>query len=712
MDVQEMNNGVIDSPALFSFLRLSIMVVSQKYLAVFSLLTCLLLNCESLRYVYDAQGLIYLFNESEGNTVSDNITVCGDLVFNTTDLYQPLGMSDGKCAISFSGTLQGNNFLVKNLLMGVSGEYAGLFCKLENATIENLVIDSSCGFRGKYSGALGAILTGSLEVKNVTNKANVSGLNGGGFIGFAEGIVQGNVSFDRCVNEGVVRDEKTAGGFIGSISDCSGTSVIISNSINNGNVISNFHAGGFVGTLDNSNSQRLLVTNATNNGNVSGPDGFGIIAGGFVGAIVLDNIENSISVEVINSVNNGKVSKGNKMNCGFLCVSKNNGINSVNITVVNSINKGNVADSSSYGITNVITKARNVVCVGDISGSSDSHTFWDDGKDLDLFYGLKDKCKGCEKAIIFEYNTSTGFYVLENGEYVQDLLNMETLKQKYGMVWTRELELVGNLTLEVKVNGLVQSEYSCKLGDQLGTVGDLLNYFNNEEIGVVDAKSEERVIYNSSDIVSRNMSVVLGKWVNVSVGIPINKMGRVFAGDTLEQVARFFQFSLDNYIFIVIGTGDVLNRSSVIEGDVVLTVYHKVSVSGALNRSWILEHGKKLGDVQELLPFFESSYVIYDSQNNVIVYKKETLVDKNISAVIVIVDIQDIVIVIDDEYGPADINDITKAIANVITSISNSNIWIGVVSQGDGSYIITVKQSDDNRFDVARELKKCLNHNP
>ena len=79
------------------------------------------------------------------------------------------------------------------------------------------------------------------------------------------------------------------------------------------------------------------------------------------------------------------------MACGILSVNPVYNIN-VNTTVKNSINKGSVnAGTNGYGITNNITMARNVVSMGDVTGSSGSFTFWKASTDVDLFYGLKDK---------------------------------------------------------------------------------------------------------------------------------------------------------------------------------------------------------------------------------------------------------------------------------------------------------------------------------
>ena len=113
---------------------------------------------------------------------------------------------------------------------------------------------------------------------------------------------------------------------------------------------------------------------------------------------------------------------------------------------MNSINKGsvNATTKRAYGITNIITRARNVVSMGEVNASSDSFTFWNASTDVDLFFGLGGKCVNCpDDTTLFVHNTNTGFYgVVGSGEHVHDLLNAEVEKQNFGMVWTEELELV------------------------------------------------------------------------------------------------------------------------------------------------------------------------------------------------------------------------------------------------------------------------------
>ena len=161
--------------------------------------------------VTSAQQLIKLLNISEVNNFDANNTLLDDLDFSDSALTHPFGVSsDGSC-VSYTGVFEGNGHTIKGLVMNNKNDqmyiHAGLFCGLENATFENVDIDSSCSFAGNsFAGALSVSMAGSLTVTNVTNKADVSGSYGvGGLIGMIKNLNQGfEVAFKDCVNDGKI----------------------------------------------------------------------------------------------------------------------------------------------------------------------------------------------------------------------------------------------------------------------------------------------------------------------------------------------------------------------------------------------------------------------------------------------------------------------------------------------------------------------------
>ena len=160
--------------------------------------------------VTSAQQLIKLLNISEANNFDANITLLDDLDFSDSALTLPFGFSSDQTCVSYSGVFEGNGHTIKGLVMNNRNNQdcpvAGLFCELEGATFENLVIDSSCSFSGLTVGALCVMLTGSLTATNVTNKADVSGSEGvGSFVGMIRGLNQRvEVAFKDSVNNGEI----------------------------------------------------------------------------------------------------------------------------------------------------------------------------------------------------------------------------------------------------------------------------------------------------------------------------------------------------------------------------------------------------------------------------------------------------------------------------------------------------------------------------
>ena len=496
--------------------------------------------------VISAQQLIKVLDVAKANHFDANITLLDDLDFSDSALTLPFGASsDGSC-VSYTGVFEGNGHTIKGLVMNNEDNQvycnAGLFCGLENATFENLVIDSSCSFTGYSAGALSVSLTGSLTAINVTNKADVSGgsVCGGGFIGMITGLNQRtDVTFKDCVNDGNVIGSSIHGGFVGYFYRNTDLTMTLSGCTNNANISGQYVAGGFAGFINSNTNMKIIISNCTNNGNSTGNQGLGggfvgffgdnndmtisisnIVnnglitggtgaggflgammgnantnmtisnsmnngnctgtsgcAGGFTGGIMDSNnmttmISNSVNtgmmtglsgvggfvggigtdpespfdvfhvLHVINSVNKGNAS-AERFACGLFCVDPDSAQN-MSTTVLNSINKGSVnATEYAFGITNIITKARNVVSMGEFNASSDSFTFWNASTDANLFFGLDGKCVNCtDDTTLFVHNTNTGFYEVESGEHVHDLLNAEVEKQNYGMFWTEELELV------------------------------------------------------------------------------------------------------------------------------------------------------------------------------------------------------------------------------------------------------------------------------
>ena len=242
----------------------------------------------------------------------------------------------------------------------------------------------------------------------------------------------------------------------------------------------------------------------------------------------------------------------------------------------------------------------------------------------------------------------------------------------------------------------------------MGQVSGLEQFFDSK-YGVVGLNNGVMVKYKSTYLVSRNMNISIVNRISVSVGTPVNRKDMIIPGVTLEQLASSFGFSLDDYI-VVSGTDDnVLNASSIIEVDCVLRLCHNVSVSGLLNGSFIIEHGTMFGKIHKLSEFFDSFHVIYNQSSPDDVVKNETLVLDDINVVISYASKQVIVISFDEKttVTPDEIKD---AISDIVELPNDEHLWIEVVSRDDGSFVISVTQTNTDRIDVGDTLTDCLNN--
>lgn len=781
---------------------------SLLFCVVFALF---LIGTVSSVQVETADDLINIFEAASGTALKEDIDLLADLDFSGKDLTLPFGASSSGGCVAYSGVFHGNGHSIKGLQMNATNNtkyhHAGLFCGLKDAIVENLVIDSSCSFIGEYVGALGVSITGSLAVKNVTNKAFVNGsADVGGFIGGIKEVKQETVvSFENCTNDGsVVASSKYLGGFVGYIGQCTSInmafsnctnnvfvsgdksgaggflgsvwgnknmtmtlshctnngnttvngggvggfvssivnneiiSVVFSDCINNGNVMSDHsYQGGFVAIISSNTNMTMMISRCVNNGIITGGDSF---SGGFVGSIsgrknttvtISNSINNgnvtgssnvgglvgqvyssstsdSILFTVINSANKGTVSAKSNLGCGLFCVSPED--YNMNTTVLNSINKGDVvAREKPCGITNNITMARNVVSMGKVIGLN-SYTFWEGFIDVKSFFGLSG-CANCTSdATLFDFNTNTGFFeVVESGEHVDDLLNDGAVNQHFGMLWTNELEFVDKLMFEVSVRGLLTTSFLVESGTPLGGIGDLQQYFNDEEHGVVSEKSQTRVVCDERYLVSRNMSLIVGKWVGVSVGAPFNRQEKMVIGETLDQVSQLFGFALDDFIVVDNGTNKALNESWVLETSVSLRLCHSVTVSGIDPFSDLIDHGTALGQIEQLSRFFNESFIVFDASDPDSVFAGNTPVERNMDVIVSEVSRQEIIVVIDGITNVS-VDDIKDAITDVIVVPDGEHVWVDVVSEGDGSYHISVIKTDGVTDSVSDLLKECLKH--
>ena len=214
---------------------------------------------ENIKYVkaeIDYTSYIPISNADELANISNDVAgkyyLTNDIDLASYGLWKPI--------VDFKGTLNGNNYCIKNVSITNGG---GLFFSLlSGAVIENLGLDninikdntsefvggitgsiynytgsviinncyvtgkissytyqkggSSSGYYSKVGGICGSIFVneGSVQIKNCYNGASISGYNVGGIIG-GDGDIK-SIEIENCVNTGTVSGLSNAGGIVGT----------------------------------------------------------------------------------------------------------------------------------------------------------------------------------------------------------------------------------------------------------------------------------------------------------------------------------------------------------------------------------------------------------------------------------------------------------------------------------------------------------------
>ena len=299
---------------------------------------------------------------TEHNYVDYTCTVCGDIsciVIKTPDDLKKLDNStetfmlandidlagiDWTPIKSFSGTLIGNGFTIKNLTINASEKWVGLFADLRG-TVQNLSIENAnVTVTGNYKciGILCGTLEGKGQISDITVYGNVTALNStsvGGIVGYV--AKQGDYTLKNLESHTNVTAENSVGGIAGYFGDNYDTSSndvtsTISTLKNSGTIVGEQYVGGIIGNIycqNSSVSQTIKIFDVQNTGNVSGKSN----VGGIVGHASSNNWKQSV---IENSVCKANI----EAECYVGCIAGS----LENITVNNCSNEGSTLTATKY----------------------------------------------------------------------------------------------------------------------------------------------------------------------------------------------------------------------------------------------------------------------------------------------------------------------------------------------------------------------------
>ncbi|MDD3320324.1 MAG: T9SS type A sorting domain-containing protein [Paludibacter sp.] len=186
----------------------------------------------------------------------------------------------------FTGTFDGNGFKITGLYIHseMNGTMPALFCKTEDATIENLTLEN-CDIFSTKAGA--AALIGTCKTTTVNNCKSSGTINGDEYIG---GLIAktDNATISNCMSSvNLPGTQNYAGGLIAYLYNNSE----VTDSYATGDVSGNDNVGGFIGTCYNSSA-----TNCYSTGAVTSDSKY---TGGFVGYVYQSTIINSYSTSSV-----------------------------------------------------------------------------------------------------------------------------------------------------------------------------------------------------------------------------------------------------------------------------------------------------------------------------------------------------------------------------------------------------------------------------
>lgn len=189
-------------------------------------------------------------------TLIRNITLDGE--------WAPVGTTEAP----FKGTFDGNGKTISGLTI-TSGNFAGLFGYVSDATIKNVTLANVNVSGSERMGALVGKIFGDAVVENCTVSGSVEGSdsNTGGIIGE---IVTGTVQLTNLTNNATVTNTKTsnsrAGGVVGQVT--TNANVTLTGCKNTGAITTvNGYAGGIVSAYQ---SGTLTIENCSNTGTLDG----------------------------------------------------------------------------------------------------------------------------------------------------------------------------------------------------------------------------------------------------------------------------------------------------------------------------------------------------------------------------------------------------------------------------------------------------------
>jgi len=407
--------------------------------------------------------------------------------------------------------------------------------------------------------------------------------------------------------------------------------------------------------------------------------------------------------------------------CGLICVDTS--VTGTGVNIENCVNKGSVEGAKAYGISNTISGANNVVSMGVVNGKDEesSYSFWGKTGIGTSIYGLTDVCVlNCDGNTVnlFEMNESDKKYhtVTDNNAIVDSLLNEEADRKGYYLRWDRNLMLRKPIIIHIHIGSpvnLYEEAYIEMTLEECGIPDDVLQYhlfINGTNASSTNEFNKTTMIYSDIDLVPYYLITIEGidilRYIEASEENTLEGCG--IRSDVFK--CHLFKKGSDP------STSNEINKTKIIEGDLVLVPYYMVTVSGEIiNGTYYVNAGNQssaiIGSIPDLVEYFKSQdYVVGDSNTNALVHYYTILTgDMNITVMsrsaVASIDM-------DERLSASEVNESEIALAiSDLTGVDASEILIELVVNDKGYVIrvIVILPDTESRDQLTDIVDDCQN---
>lgn len=163
-----------------------------------------------------------------------NVLLVDDIDLSGISEWTPIGLND---SYTFSGVFDGGNKTIRNLHIGKSLDFAGLFGYVSKGTIKNLTVTGYINSSVNNVGGIASVAANNSVIDNCHNECKVVGYSYvGGILGQRNSCVITN-----CTNRGLISGNERVGGIVGQYKGQ------MTNCINYGTITGKSNVGGLIG---------------------------------------------------------------------------------------------------------------------------------------------------------------------------------------------------------------------------------------------------------------------------------------------------------------------------------------------------------------------------------------------------------------------------------------------------------------------------------